>query len=39
VHEQFFAAPALQAFIGSVGAAPVPPEVTITEAVSSPDQL
>jgi quinol monooxygenase YgiN len=37
--EKFFADPALQAFIGSVGAAPVPPEITITEAVSSPDQF
>jgi hypothetical protein len=36
--EKFFADPALQAFIGSVGAAPVPPEVTITDAVASPDQ-
>jgi hypothetical protein len=35
---QFFADPALQAFIGSVGAAPVPPEITVTEAVTSPDQ-
>ena len=30
--------PDLQTFIGSVGAAPAPPEITITEAVSSPDQ-
>jgi len=37
--QQFFADPSLQAFIGSVGAAPVPPELTITEAVSSPDQF
>jgi quinol monooxygenase YgiN len=36
--EQFFADPDLQAFIGSVGAAPVPPEITITEAIASPDQ-
>jgi hypothetical protein len=36
--ERFFADPGLQAFIGSVGAAPVPPEVTIAEAVTSPDQ-
>ena len=36
--ERFFADPGLQAFIGSIGAAPVPPEVTITDAVSSPDQ-
>jgi hypothetical protein len=35
---QFFSNPDLQAFIGSVGAAPAPPEITITEAVASPDQ-
>jgi hypothetical protein len=36
--QRFFADPDLQAFIGSVGAAPVPPELTIAEAVASPDQ-
>jgi len=36
--QQFFGNPELQAFIGSVGAAPVPPEVTVAEAVTSPDQ-
>jgi quinol monooxygenase YgiN len=36
--EQFFADPGLQAFIGSIGAAPVPPEITVAEAVTSPDQ-
>ena len=36
--QRFFSNPELQAFIGSVGADPVPPEITITEAVSSPDQ-
>ena len=36
--EQFFGDPSLQSFIGSVGAAPVPPEITVTEAVASPDQ-
>ena len=36
--QQFFANPELQAFIGSVGAEPRPPEITIAEAVSSPDQ-
>jgi hypothetical protein len=35
----FFSAPELQEFIVSVGAAPEPPEVTITEAISSPDQF
>jgi hypothetical protein len=37
--QQFFSDPDLQAFIGSVGAAPAPPETTITEAVASADQF
>jgi hypothetical protein len=36
---RFFADPELQAFIGSAGAAPVPPEITMTEAIASPDQF
>jgi hypothetical protein len=36
--QKFFGNPELQAFIGSVGAAPAPPEIIIAEAVSSPDQ-
>jgi hypothetical protein len=36
--QQFFSNPDLQAFIGSIGAAPVPPEITVAEAVDSPDQ-
>jgi hypothetical protein len=36
--QQFFGQPDLQAFIGSVGAAPVPPEIIVAEAISSPDQ-
>ena len=36
--ERFFADPELQAFIGSVGAAPAPPELTVAEAVASADQ-
>jgi quinol monooxygenase YgiN len=36
--QQFFGQPDLQAFIGSVGAVPGPPELIITEAVTSPDQ-
>jgi hypothetical protein len=35
---QFFSDPSLQAFIGSVGAEPGPPEIIIAEAISSPDQ-
>jgi len=36
--EKFFANPELQAFIGTLGAAPVPPELTVAEAVASADQ-
>ncbi|HYK34000.1 MAG TPA: hypothetical protein VEV63_18655 [Streptosporangiaceae bacterium] len=36
---KFFADPHLQEFIGSAGAAPGPPELTITEAVTSADQF
>lgn len=36
--QQFFANPELQAFIGSVGAEPGPPELTIAESITSPDQ-
>jgi hypothetical protein len=37
--EKFFSDPDLQAFIGSVGAAPEPPELLIGEAVWSADQM
>lgn len=37
--QQFMANPDLQAFIGQMGAVPGPPEVTITDAVVSPDQF
>jgi quinol monooxygenase YgiN len=37
--QKFFGNPDLQAFIGSVGAAPAPPELVMAEAVSSPDQF
>ena len=36
--ERFFGDPSLQAFIGTLGADPVPPEITVAEAVASPDQ-
>jgi len=36
--QHFFSNPELQAFIGSVGANAGPPELTICEAVASPDQ-
>jgi hypothetical protein len=36
--QQFFGNPDLQAFVGSTGADPAPPEVTVAEAVASPDQ-
>ena len=38
--ERFFADPELQAFIASAGAATdAPPELTVTEAITSPDQF
>jgi hypothetical protein len=37
--QQFFADPDVQAFIGSTGAAAAPPEIIVTEAVSSADQF
>jgi hypothetical protein len=37
--EQFFSDPDLQAFIGTVGADPGPPELTIAEAITSVDQF
>jgi hypothetical protein len=37
--QQFFGNPELQGFIGSIGAAPEPPEMIICEAVASADQF
>ena len=38
--EAFFSQPSLQALIGDMGAdVSVPPEITIAEAISSPDQF
>jgi quinol monooxygenase YgiN len=37
--QRFFADPSLQEFIASTGAAPMPPEIAVSEAVSSPDQF
>ena len=37
--ETFFSDPELQAFIGSVGGSGGPPEMSVSEAVSSPDQF
>ncbi len=37
--QQFFSNPELQAFIGSVGAAPAPPEITVCEAVAAPGEF
>jgi quinol monooxygenase YgiN len=36
--EKFFANPDLQALIAASGAAPAPPEITIAQAISSPDE-
>ena len=38
-YQAFFSDPELQQFIASTGAAAGPPDVTIVEAVSSPDQF
>ena len=35
----FFSNPELQAFIGSVGGSPGQPDITVTEAISSPDEF
>jgi hypothetical protein len=37
--QEFFSNPELHAFIGSIGADPAPPEMIISEAVSSADQF
>jgi quinol monooxygenase YgiN len=37
--QTFMSDPDLQAFIGSVGGAPEPPEVIVAQAISSPDQF
>ena len=36
--QKFFANPDLQALVATAGAGPEPPEITIAEAVSSPDE-
>jgi len=36
---QFMGNPDLQAFIGSVGGEPGPPDLTVAEAITSPDQF
>ena len=36
--QKFFSNPDLQALIAQSGAAPAPPEITVAEAISSPDQ-
>jgi hypothetical protein len=37
--QTFFSDPSLQEFIAKIGGDPTPPEITITEAISSPDQF
>ena len=37
--QQFFSDPELQALIATVGATSEPPEMTVAEAVTSPDQF
>lgn len=36
--QKFFSNPDLQALVAASGAAPQPPEITIAEAISSPDE-
>jgi hypothetical protein len=36
--QKFYASPDLQALVAAAGAAPQPPDVTIAEAVSTPDE-
>ncbi len=36
--QKFYASPDLQTLIAASGAAPQPPEITIAEAVSTPDE-
>lgn len=38
-YEKFMENPELQDFISKMGAAPVPPQVTVTEAIDSPDEF
>lgn len=37
--QKFFSNPELQHFIGTVGAASAPPELTVAEAIGSADQF
>ena len=37
--EQFFGDPKMQEFVASIGADPVPPEITVTETIPSPDEF
>jgi quinol monooxygenase YgiN len=37
--QQFFGDPKMQEFIGTIGAEPAPPEITITEAIASADDF
>jgi hypothetical protein len=37
--QQFFTDPQMQEFVGSIGADGTPPEITITEAIASPDEF
>jgi hypothetical protein len=37
--EQFFGDPKMHEFVASIGADPTPPEITVTEAIASPDEF
>jgi hypothetical protein len=37
--QEFFGDPKMQEFVSSIGADPTPPEITIVEAIPSPDEF
>lgn len=37
--QEFFGEPKIQEFVASIGADPAPPEITICEAIPSPDEF
>jgi len=37
--EEFFGDPRMQEFVGSIGADPAPPEITVCEAIPAPDEF
>lgn len=37
--EQFFGDPKMQEFVASIGADPTPPQITVGQAIASPDEF